>query len=230
MGFVSESKKVLRTRFVSGILVVVPLILTFVLLKALVEFIDGLLKPVLISVFGHTYYFPYAGVIITLVLILLAGILTANVVGRKLIHLWDRQISKIPIINFVYGSAKQLVQALTVPHNKSFKSVVMIEYPRRGAYMLAFLVNELTFVKNGRDERLSSVFIPSTPAPISGFVALFPENDIIYLDMTIEQGIKFLVSGSIISPEVLKSKIKPAQKVADLAIENKTKAGSIDES
>jgi uncharacterized membrane protein len=225
MGFISESKKILRTRFVSGILVVVPLILTFVLLKALVEFIDGLLRPVLISLLGHTYYFPYAGVVVTLSLILLAGMLTTNVVGRKLIHLWDWQISKIPIVNFVYGSVKQLVQTLSVPHNKSFKSVVMIEYPRRGAYMLAFLVNDIGFQREDKQQRLLSVFIPSSPAPISGFVALFPADDIIYLDMTIEQGIKFLVSGSIISPEVLKSVAKPAPGAVDAAIDNNTKAG-----
>jgi len=230
MGFISESKRILRSRFVSGILVVVPLILTFVLLKALVEFIDGLLRPLLVSISGHTYDFPFAGVIITLALILLTGILTTNVIGSKLVKLWDRQLLRIPIVNFVYGSAKQLVQALSIPQSKSFKSVVLIEYPRRGAYMLAFLVNETSLEYDDKGQKLLSVFIPSSPAPISGFVALFPENEIILLDMTVEQGIRFLVSGSIISPAVIKGKILPSGFPIDAGLDNNMKASSIDES
>jgi len=230
MGFISESKRILRSRFVSGILVVVPLILTFVLLKALVEFIDGLLRPLLISIFGHAYDFPFAGVIITLALILLVGILTTNVIGSKLVKLWDRQLLRIPIVNFIYGSARQLVQALSIPQSKSFKSVVLIEYPRRGAYMLAFLVNELSLHRNQKGQKMLSVFIPSSPIPISGFVALFPENEIILLDMTIEQGIRFLVSGSIISPAVLNGIILPSGDRIDAGQDNNMKASSINES
>jgi uncharacterized membrane protein len=230
MGFISESKRILRSRFVSGILVVVPLILTFVLLKALVEFIDGLLRPLLVSISGHTYDFPFAGVIITLALILLTGILTTNVIGSKLVKLWDRQLLRIPIVNFVYGSAKQLVQALSIPQSKSFKSVVLIEYPRRGAYMLAFLVNEISLECDDKGQKLLSVFIPSSPAPISGFVALFPENEIILLDMTVEQGIRFLVSGSIISPGALRGKILPSGNPIGARLDKNMKASSIDES
>jgi len=203
MGFTSELKKILRTRFISGLLVVVPVILTFVLLRALIESIDGLLSPVVKNVLGHQYDFPFIGVIVTLALILLTGIFTANVIGHRLVRLWERQILKIPIINFIYGSIKQLIQALTIPANKSFKSVVLVEYPRRGIYALGFLVNEMNYMRNDLPEKLLSVFIPSTPTPISGYVILLPEKDVEYLDMTIEEGIKFFVSASIISPRNL---------------------------
>jgi uncharacterized membrane protein len=230
MGLISESKRILRSRFVSGILVVVPLILTFVLLKALVDFIDSLVRPVLISLFGTTYDLPFAGVLITLALILLVGILTTNVIGHELIRLWDRQISKIPVVNFIYGSAKQLVQALSIPQRKSFKSVVLIEYPRRGAYMLAFLVNEISLRTDNKGEELRSVFIPSSPLPVSGFVALIPSSEIIFLDMTVEEGIRFLVSGSIISPSVFRPKITPGKNNIGDSGSNDIKAGPIDES
>jgi uncharacterized membrane protein len=219
MGFASESKKVLRNRFISGLLVIVPLILTFVLLRVFVESVDGLLRPLVIKILGRTYDFPLVGVIVTFVIIVLAGIFTANVVGARFVKLWERFLLKIPIINFLYGSAKQLVEALTIPQKKTFKSVVIVEYPRRGVYVLGFLVNRIVMVKSGEgkqisddtnkssgDERSSnynllSVFIPSTPTPISGFVVLFPEKEVVHLSMTIEEGIKFFVSGSIISPE-----------------------------
>jgi len=203
MSFLNDAKKILRTRFISGLLVVVPLVLTFVLLRALVEFIDGLLLPLVVKAFGHSYDFPFVGVIVTIMLILLSGILTANVIGGRLVRLWEQMILKIPIVSFVYSSARQLVQALSIPHNKSFKSVVMVEYPRKGTYVLGFLVNRTKLVSPDNERKLLSVFIPSTPTPISGIVALFPEDEVIHLDMTIEDGIKFFVSGSIISPEYL---------------------------
>ena len=206
MSFPGDSRKIIRTRFVSGLLVVIPLILTFVLLRALVEFVDGLLLPVVVKLFGHTYDFPFAGVIVTIALIILTGIFTANVIGGRLLHLWEKFLLKIPIVRFIYGAAKQLIQALTVPQNKTFKSVVMVEYPRKGVYALGFLVNETEFRNSENRKKLLSIFIPSTPTPISGLVVLFPEEEVIHTDMTIEDGIKFFVSGSIISPEQIRAR------------------------
>jgi uncharacterized membrane protein len=230
MSFTGEFKKILRTRFIQGLLVVVPLILTFVLLRALVESIDGLLKPLIIGTLGHTYDFPFIGVIITALLIVLAGILTANVLGDRLVRLWERLILRIPLVRFIYGSAKQLVQALTIPQNKSFKSVVMVEYPRKGVYVLGFLVNQMQLEGAKQKRRLLSVFIPSTPTPISGFVALFPEPDVLHLNMTIEEGVRFFVSGSIISPEKLTLRKTDNQlKMWDQTDDNIVKAGNADE-
>jgi len=207
MGFVTEIKNVLRKRFISGLLVVVPLILTFVLLRWLVEFIDGLLRPLIVDLFGADFDFPLIGFIVTFLLILLMGIVASSYIGRQLVNLWDKQLSRIPIINFIHGAAKQFVQALAIPQNKSFKSVVLVEYPRRGAYALGFLANEITVNTDGQSKKLLSVFIASTPTPFSGFIVLFPEQEVRYLDMTIEQGIKFFVSGSIITPDSLTPKV-----------------------
>ncbi len=207
MGIVAEAKRIIRKRFISGLLVVVPLIMTFVLLRWLVEFIDGLLRPLIVDLFGTNYDFPLVGFIVTFMLILLMGIIASSYVGRKLVSLWDKQLSRIPIINFVYGAAKQLMQALAIPQNKSFKSVVMVEYPRRGVYALGFLANEINMSSNGEDRKFLSVFIATTPTPFSGFIVLFPEYEVMYLDMTIEQGIKFFVSGSIITPDCLTPKV-----------------------
>jgi uncharacterized membrane protein len=206
-------------RFISGLLVVVPIILTFVLLRALVEAIDSLLGPVVVKILGHSYDFPFVGVIATTIIIILSGIFTANVIGYRFVKIWERLILKVPIVNFVYGSAKQLVRALTVPQSKSFKSVVMVEYPRKGIYALGFLVNQTVLVKPERQDKLLNVFIPSTPTPISGVVVLFPEKDVEFLDMTIEEGIKFFVSGSIISPSILTPKSLNGKRKLEIAKE-----------
>ena len=231
MGFAGESKRILRTRFISGLLVVVPLILTFVLLRSLVESIDSLLRPVIVKVFGPGYDWPFVGVAITLAVIMIAGILASSYVGRRLVKLWDKQLSRIPIINFIYGAAKQLIQSITIPQSKSFKSVVMVEYPRKGAYALGFLANEINAQIDDKKERLLSVFIASSPLPFSGFIVLFPEKDVKYLNMTVEQGIKFFVSGSIITPDLLapaNSKHILEKQELD-AVENR-EGGSVDES
>ena len=206
MGFISEVKRILRTRFVAGLLVVVPLILTFVLLRSLVEFVDGLFRPVIIRLFGVAYDIPLVGIVITLAIIILTGIISTNVFGNRFLQFSERQLLKIPVVNFIYGPLKQLVHTLSVPQSKSFKSVVLVEYPRTGIYAIGFLVNETTLPPEKGEGKLLSVFIPSSPTPISGFVFLFPEKDVEYLDMTIEESIKFFVSGSIICPANLKLK------------------------
>ncbi len=230
MGFAADSKKIIRTRFISGLLVVVPLIMTFVLLRWLVDFIDGLLRPLIVQLFGTHYDFPFVGVIVTFALIIVSGIITSSLVGRKMVNLWDRQVSRIPIINFVYGAAKQLVQALTIPQNKSFKSVVLVEYPRRGVHAIGFLANEVNVELDGQNKKFLSVFIASTPAPFSGFVVLFPAHEVKYLNMSIEQGIKFFVSGSIIAPDFLTPNV-PEHILGKYNIksDNLEKAVSVDE-
>jgi len=172
-----------------------------------------------VQILGHSYDFPFVGVIATAIIIILSGIFTANVVGHRLVRFWERLILKVPIVSFIYGSAKQLIRALTVPQSKSFKSVVMVEYPRLGVYALGFLVNETILAKPGIQEKLLNVFIPSTPTPISGVVVLFPEKDVEFLDITIEEGIKFFVSGSIISPSILKAKSVNGQRKLEIAKE-----------
>jgi len=207
MSFAGDAKKIIKSRFISGLLTVVPIILTIILLKTFVEFVDGLLKPIFIRIFGQTFDFPLFGVLVAIALILLLGIFTANVIGRRLVRFWESLIYKIPVVRSIYGAAKQLVATVSVPNNKSFKSVVMIEYPRKGLYALGFLANKTTLVDKSGNRELLSIFIPSTPTPISGVVILVPSSEVVKLDMTIEEGIKFFVSGSIISPESLRPRI-----------------------
>jgi uncharacterized membrane protein len=192
---------ILKRYFVSGMLVVVPLILTYIVLKFLFESIDDILRPAIEQLFG--FYIYGLGVLSTILIILISGLLTRNIIGARLYRFWDRFLEKVPIIRPIYSAAKQLLESITMPSMDSFKEVVMIEYPRKGVYALGFLSNRMIIDKDQSKDKYASVFVPSTPTPISGMVILFLENDIFPLDMTVEEGIKFLVSGGVVSPDTL---------------------------
>lgn len=192
---------ILKRDFLSGVIVVVPFILTYIVIKFLFETIDNILQPLLIHFFG--YWLPGLGLVTTILIIVLAGLFTRNILGAKLYKFGDYLLERMPIIRPIYSAAKQLLEAVTMPSMNSFKEVVLIEYPRRGAYTVSFLSNKFEIESKGTHV---SVFVPSTPTPISGMVIIVPVEDIILLEMTIEEGVKFLVSGGVVAPELLKRK------------------------
>ncbi|RKX24182.1 MAG: hypothetical protein DRP47_11765 [Candidatus Zixiibacteriota bacterium] len=197
---------IVKRYFLSGVLIVVPLILTYIVIKFLFEAIDGILQPIINNTLG--YYVPGLGVFTTILLIILAGILTRNYFGARIYRLGDQMLIRLPIIRPIYSAAKQLLSAVTGPSVKSFKEVALVEYPRRGSWALCFISNRFTVVIDGVQRSCASVFVPSTPTPVSGMVVLLPVDQIHIVDMTIEEGIKFLVSGGVASPELISEKTK----------------------
>jgi uncharacterized membrane protein len=194
----------LRRYFLSGILVIVPLIITILVLRFLFRGIDGLLSPFLTKLLG--YNVPGLGVVATIILIFLAGFLTANVIGSRLFRIWEIFWIKTPLVRTIYGSSKRLVEALTTTEKESFKQVVLVEFPRKGMFCLGFLTRAIMVERKDTKDELVAVFIPSTPTPFSGWTMLFPKGEVVPVDMTIEEGIKFFVSGGIASPEKLTHK------------------------
>lgn len=199
--FLNKVISTLKRNFLSGVLVVVPIILTYIVLKFLFEMIDDILRPIIERVLG--YHILGLGVVLTLLLIILAGILTRNIIGARIYSVWEMFLVKVPIIRPIYSAAKQLLEAITIPSMKAFKKVVLIEYPRRGAYALGFLSNSIKLQSGDDIETRVSVFVPSTPTPVSGMVVLVPSAEVISLDMSVEDGVKFLVSGGVASPSLL---------------------------
>jgi uncharacterized membrane protein len=198
MSLRSKSNTVLRRYFLSGILVIVPLIITFLVLRFLLSGVDGILSPIITKLIGRSI--PGLGVVATIILIFIAGALTANVVGSRLFKIWEIFFIKTPLVRTIYGSSKQLVQALTSTDKHSFKQVVMVEFPRKGIYTFGFLTNEMKIDLLDTNDKMISVFIPSTPTPFSGWTLLFRKAEVILLDISVEEGIKFFVSGGIASP------------------------------
>jgi uncharacterized membrane protein len=190
-----------RRRFISGLLVVVPLVVTYLVLRFLFESIDGILAPVVQAVFKR--HIPGVGLLVTLLLVIIAGWITTGVGGGRLLKMWEGWLVRLPIIRIVYGGAKQLMESVSKAEGTSFKQVGMIEYPRLGLYSLCFLSNRLDLELKGDPHQRITVFIPSTPTPFTGFVLLVRPEEIIPLRISVEDAIKLLVSGGIVAPQKL---------------------------
>jgi uncharacterized membrane protein len=201
MNFKDEFKKTFKTRFISGILVIVPLFVAIAVLKFVVLTIDEFLKPYLVTLLGKEYTFPLIGFLVTFCLIIMAGVLTTGVFGKKLLGFWEQLLLKIPLFSTVYSASKQLLEGFAVPEKRTFEKVVMVEYPRKGAYAIGFVVNRIkVHFPHDSTKELISVFIPTTPTPFAGVAILFPAGDVKELNISIEDGLKFVVSGSLSSP------------------------------
>ncbi len=194
----------IKRHFISGVLVVVPFILTFIVLRFLFEAVDGILEPILHNLLG--YYRTGLGLVTTLLIILLAGLLTRNFLGHRLFRFGERILERVPLIRPIYSASKQLLEALTRTNQQSFKEVALIEYPRKGVFQLCFVSRRINITTGGRSATYATCFVPSTPTPVSGMVVVVPVNEVLTLDMTVEEGIKFLVSGGVASPDLLTGK------------------------
>ncbi len=191
----------LRRQFLAGVIVIVPLILTVFVLKFLFGGVDSLFSPLIERFLGIKI--PGLGVVATLVLIYLVGILATNVLGSRLIRMWDILFTKTPLVRTIYGASKQFLEGLTLPQKKAFQQAVLVQYPRLGSYVLGFSSNRLEMIEKGTKKELVSVFIPTTPAPFTGFVIMFPAEEVIALDIPVEQALRFVVSGGIAAAEGL---------------------------
>ena len=189
----------IKNHFLSGVLVVVPLILTYIVLRFLFESVDSLLQPVLFRVLG--YYIPGLGVVTTLLLILLAGLLTRSIIGSRLHAFGESILVRVPLIRPVYSAAKQVLEAITRPNVEAFKEVVLVEYPRRGSFQIGFLSSRITISAETDTRQCVSVFVPSTPTPVTGNVVIVPLSDIHRIDLSVEDGVKFLVSAGVSAPD-----------------------------
>ncbi len=204
MSLSSAASKIFKRYFISGLLVVVPLIITYLVLKLLFDAVDGILQPVIHKIIG--IYIPGLGVAATLVLIILAGILTRNYLGNRFYRLWENVLAKIPLIRPLYSGAKGLLQATTSESNTTFKDVVMVEYPRKGSYNLGFIASFTELTIEGTKRKCAAVYLPNTPTPFSGWTIMLPIEEIQLVDMTVEQAIKFVVSGGVIAPSSIPSR------------------------
>lgn len=198
----------LKRTFISGVVVTVPVIITIIVLNFLFIQVDGILSPILKRFLGKEI--PGLGLVATIVLVLLVGILVRNVIGSRLFGFSELLLIRTPLVRAVYSAAKQLVEAITLPQHKVFERAVMIEYPRRGTYVIGFAAARTRLSPAPGTEsqglvsgELIAVFVPSTPTPITGYVVFVPAEEVHELDVTNEDAIKLLVSGGITSPKVM---------------------------
>jgi uncharacterized membrane protein len=194
----------IKKYFLSGVLVVVPIILTYLLLRILFNAIDGILQPIILQIFGVNI--PGLGLLATILLIFFVGIVTRNLIGAQLVILWDGLMERMPVIRPIYSASKQLLEAMTSSGAGSFKEVALVEYPRKGMFALGFVAQRVTVDHERTVGEMITVFIPSTPTPMSGMVVFVPAGEVIWLEMTVEAGLSYVVSGGVALPMVLRTR------------------------
>ena len=190
----------IRHSFLAGIFVIVPLGVTYLIIKLLFNAVDNILAPYIEKLVG--LHIPGLGVAATIVLIFLAGLVARNVFGKTLLNYFHRVVSRIPIVGSVYVSARQVIEALGATDTRSFKRVVFVQYPRKGLLTMGFVTREHYAVidKQGKTTEVINVFLPTTPNPTSGFLIVCRPSDAIKAGITVEQGLKLVVSGGILAP------------------------------
>ena len=201
----SGVRRRLRELFLVGLAVVLPLLVTYLLLRFLFEALDGLLDPMIQGILGRRI--PGLGFLATVAIISLIGTLTTNIIGRKLVAMTEGLLLRIPLVKNVYGASKQLFDAITLPGRGAFRQVVMLEYPRSGLYALGFIT--ATQAKGFQDlvgEQTVNVFIPTAPNPTSGFFLVVPERSVIPVPISVEEALKMIVSGGLIVPPALQAR------------------------
>ena len=198
----------LRTYFLTGVIVTAPIGITAFLVWQFIAFLDQRVGALIPAKYNPETYLPFSvpglGLLITLVFLTLVGMLAAGFAGRTLVRTGERLLSRMPVVRSVYGTLKQIFETVLAQSSRSFREVVLIEYPRRGIGAIGFVTGPTRGeVQDRADEELVNVFLPTTPNPTSGFLLFVPRKDLVHLDMTIEQGIKMVISGGIVAPSVL---------------------------
>ncbi len=188
-------KNFLKKNFITGLLVVVPVGATIFVLKWILEAIDSILGHIPSYVIGLE--FPGLGIITLLLLILLIGIVSANYFGNRMLRAWDEFMQKVPLVRGVYSTVKQVMQTFSVKHN--FHGVALVEYPRAGCYSIGFVTGDVAGGSLGLTGNYQTVFVPTTPNPTAGFLLILPESEVHHLDMSVEQGMKFIISLGLVS-------------------------------
>jgi uncharacterized membrane protein len=198
----------LRTYLFAGIVVTAPVSITFLIVWQLLGFLDATASRLIPARYDPANYLPFGipgiGILLMLVLLIFIGWFAAGYVGRSLMRIGERVLDAMPVVRSIYSALKQIFQTVLAESSRSFREVVLLEWPRRGLWVVGFVTGPTKGEIGERfDGAFVNVFIPTTPNPTSGFLVFVPERDIIRLDMPIEDGIKLVISGGIVAPETL---------------------------
>ncbi|MDH3216285.1 MAG: DUF502 domain-containing protein [Candidatus Krumholzibacteria bacterium] len=193
-----------RNRFFAGVLVVVPIIATFIALRFLFVQIDGLFAPWISELIGR--HIPGLGVVVTAVVVLIAGIVASNFLGRRLVRFTDGILGKVPLVRSIHKASKDIVQTATLSRRQVFRDVVMVEYPRRGMHSYGFVTSYATRHGPEGAVEVANVFIPGPPVPTTGALVVLPLKDLFYLDVSVEEALKLVLSGGMVSPRDLRER------------------------
>jgi uncharacterized membrane protein len=192
----------LRAYFFAGILVTAPVSITFYIAWQFVRFMDDQVSPFIPPEFNpQNWGIPGFGLVLVAVSLTLIGALTAGLAGRLLVRLYDAVLERTPVLRGIYSAVKQIFETMLAQKANAFREVVLLEYPRKGIWTMAFITGTASGEIGERfDEEMVNVFVPTTPNPTSGFLLFLPRRDVHVLDMNVEEGLKMVISTGIITP------------------------------
>lgn len=201
----SSPIKRLRSYLLAGILVTAPITLTIYLTYIFLTFVDSQVAKFLPLEVYEAYYagttVPGLGLLVAISFFIVIGWLTSNLLGRTFIRLSEYVVDHMPIVRTLYGAIKQIFETVMAPQGQGFRQAVMIEFPRKGIWAIAFVTGRTEGeVQRLTDDEVVNLFMPTTPNPTSGFLIFVPKKDIIFLDMSVEDALKMIVSAGIITP------------------------------
>lgn len=212
----------LRTYFLTGFIITAPLVITIYLIWTLIEWVDSWIIPYVPAVYNPdtylSFHVPGFGLLIALFIITIVGFLTANFIGKQIVHLGENLVSRMPLVRNLYSGLKQIFQTVLSDQSGSFQKVGLLEYPRKGLWALVFVATETKgevdeVLKSNGKETLS-IFLPTTPNPTSGFLLFVPKEDVIILKIGVEDAAKLVISAGLVVPE---DHQKELRKLADEA-------------
>ena len=196
--------QLIKRYFITGLLIWVPLVITGWVLSLIVSTLDQSLRLLPSSVHPQTlvgFAIPGAGAVLTLLMIFLTGLLAANFIGQKLVVWWEKLLARIPVVNSVYNSVKQVSDTLFSPNGNAFRKALLVQYPREGSWTVAFLTGAPGGdIINHLEGEHVSVYVPTTPNPTSGFFLMMPVKDVVELDMTVDEALKYIISMGVVAP------------------------------
>ena len=201
--------KRLRNYLISGLLFWIPLILSVIVIKFFLEFVNSLVPQEYLPevIFNLDTTIPGSGVILVLVILTITGLLVTNILGRRLVSLWESLLNKIPGFRNIYNVLKKVSDTVLNSSTESFKKAYLIQYPNKGIWVIAFQSGDYRGqAESVIGEEIINLFVPTTPNPTSGFFVLIPKKDALELDISVEEAFKLVISAGVVTPNSVKTK------------------------
>ena len=194
----------MKKYFITGLLIWIPLVITIWVLKLVVDMLDQtllLLPQALRTESWLGFHMPGMGVLLTLLIVTVTGMFTANIVGQRMVHFWNEILHRIPVVNSIYSGVKQVSDTLFSSSGEAFRKALLVQWPRDGMWTIAFLTGapggDVTRHLQGD---YVSVYVPTTPNPTGGYFVMMPRKDVIELDMSVDTALKYVISMGVASP------------------------------
>jgi len=201
--------KHLRNYFISGLLFWIPLALSFIVIRFFLELLNKIIPTKYLpeTLFNLNTDFPGSGIILVLLVILITGVMVSNILGRKLVSLWERALNKIPGFRNIYNVLKKVSDTVFNTSTESFRKAFLIQYPSKGIWVIAFQSGDYKGqAESIIGEEMINLFVPTTPNPTSGFFVMMPKKDAFELNMTVEEAFKIVISAGVVIPNSLDNK------------------------